>query len=289
MSLWKKFKEERKVNQEKPNEKEKEAVSLSFPECTTFLAEINQIDINSGLPGTISDVRYYENAFSKISETTLLELIYNEGFQSNAWKQLKTRRLQCWGGLPPAQDKGENSGDFKSPNENETSLPSWLSAICQVFVQVGFFPPDFAPNHVLINEYEPGQGIMHHTDGPRYYDHVVILSLGSSTVMSFHPRLSSEEIGSSTLTNLPSPSEVPGVGMSILLQSRSLLYFKGDAYHNYLHGIEARSFDDMRTEENLINPCRVAEEPIIYREKRISFTIRHLFRSSESGACSRES
>jgi alkylated DNA repair protein alkB homolog 6 len=274
MSLWKKFREERKVNQDKPSKKESEESSpITLPDCTSFLEEINQLDLHSGLEGTISDLRYYESAFSETSERTLLELIYREGRQSNSWKQLKTRRLQCWGGMPPSQDADEN----KANGQEELPLPSWLSGICNVFVQVGFFPPDLAPNHVLINEYEPGQGIMHHTDGPRYYDRVVILSLESSTVMSFHPRLSSDEIGLTAHT--------PAAAMSVFLQPRSLLYFSGEAYHNYLHGIEARFFDDLRTEENLINrPALVRienpDEQIVGRGKRISFTIRHLFHPS---------
>lgn len=41
------------------------------------------------------------------------------------------------------------------------------------------------PNHVLINEYHPDQGIMPHCDGPLYDPLVAILSLGSSVVFDF--------------------------------------------------------------------------------------------------------
>lgn len=36
-------------------------------------------------------------------------------------------------------------------------------------------------NHVLVNEYQPGQGIMAHQDGPLYTPAVAILSLVRKT------------------------------------------------------------------------------------------------------------
>jgi hypothetical protein len=93
---------------------------------------------------------------------------------------------------------------------------------------------------VLINQYQPGEGIMHHTDGPLYHDCVVILSFGFPALMTFQPRLSSDEIG---LLAAKPTSELPGAQptkeeVSILLQPCSLLCFSKDAYSSYLHGIE---------------------------------------------------
>lgn len=262
MSLWKKFKDEKKnsVPRESSLAETPPQASLALPSCSSFISEMNELDLNSwNVKGTIPEVLYFENVFSKTSEATLMDLIYREGELSNAWKQLKTRRLQCWGGMPEDEGKGHDI------------IPPWLQAICDVFVQNGFFPSEFPPNHVLINEYQPGQGIMHHTDGPKYLDRVVILSLGSSTVMSFQPRLSSEEIGCV-------PQEECSVqSMSLFLNPGSLLYFTGEAYHRYLHGIEARFFDDLSIEENLIN-FPALDSPVVDRERRISFTIRHLYR-----------
>jgi alkylated DNA repair protein alkB homolog 6 len=262
MSFWKKFKEEKKNSGDNSVAKVPQRTLLSFPDSSTFISEINQLDLSSwNVRGTISEIFYYENAFSKNSEAILMDLIYREGEQSNAWKQLKTRRLQCWGGMP------EDEVKLDGP------IPPWLQAICDIFVQNGFFPSDFPPNHVLINEYLPGQGIMHHTDGPKYLDRVVILSLGSSTVMSFRPRLSAEEIGSISL------EESLAQSMSLFLNPGSLLFFTDEAYHNYLHGIEARNFDDLSLEQNLLN-SPVLDETVVDREKRISFTIRHLYLST---------
>ena len=48
------------------------------------------------------------------------------------------------------------------------SLPAPLSELAQELVAKSIFPPSTLPNHVLLNEYQPGQGIMPHTDGPMY-------------------------------------------------------------------------------------------------------------------------
>jgi hypothetical protein len=40
-------------------------------------------------------------------------------------------------------------------------------------------------NHLLINWYPKGVGIMHHFDGPAYKDKVVVISLGGPAQISF--------------------------------------------------------------------------------------------------------
>jgi alkylated DNA repair protein alkB family protein 6 len=41
-------------------------------------------------------------------------------------------------------------------------------------------------NHILINKYEVGVGIMPHKDGPLYNPYVVILSIGSDSFFNFY-------------------------------------------------------------------------------------------------------
>ena len=45
------------------------------------------------------------------------------------------------------------------------------------------------PNHVLVNSYAPGQGIMAHEDGPIYFPCACIVSLGEAAIMRFHRKL----------------------------------------------------------------------------------------------------
>jgi alkylated DNA repair protein alkB family protein 6 len=48
--------------------------------------------------------------------------------------------------------------------------------------------PHGGPNHVLINEYEPGQGIMPHEDGAAYWPVVATISLGSAIVFDIYEK-----------------------------------------------------------------------------------------------------
>ena len=87
-----------------------------------------------------------------------------------------------------------------------------------------------------MNRYQPGEGIMHHTDGPLYFDRVVILSFGAPAVMSFRPRLSSENIGvSKNPSHTETSAAVLNNDINILLQPNSLLFFSDGAYSSYLH------------------------------------------------------
>ena len=92
---------------------------------------------------------------------------------------------------------------------------------------------DDLPNHVLINEYEIGDGILHHTDGPMYHDIVAIFSLSSSCLMTFKRKLETHEIDSSN----------DGDIFSVLLRPRSLLVFNNAVYTHYMHGIANATSD----------------------------------------------
>lgn len=109
-------------------------------------------------------------------------------------------------------------------------LPLWLSALTgKIYQDVRLFPSPI--NHVLVNEYLPGQGIMPHQDGPAYFPVVAIISLGSPAVMRFspHPRLLD-----AVETTLASHAQA----FSVALMPGSLLVFKDSAYQDYLHGID---------------------------------------------------
>lgn len=68
----------------------------------------------------------------------------------------------------------------------------WLQPLLQRLARdTQIFGPGRDPNHVLLNAYKPGQGIMPHQDGPLYHPGVCILSLGSPTVMHFTRKSSS--------------------------------------------------------------------------------------------------
>lgn len=178
-------------------------------------------DFHKQTIGLISSVYYTPNAVSAEMEENLLDKIEQSGKQQAVWKQLKARRLQCWGNFPAPSSIG-NVLDLSAP------MPAWLEQMIDCLVAESVFTADMRPNNVLINQYNADEGILHHTDGPAYYDKVAIISLGSSCILSFRKNLSSDMIG----------KEFAGDVCSVVLAPRSMLIFEGEAYSEYMHGIE---------------------------------------------------
>lgn len=88
-------------------------------------------------------VYYIPDFISTEEEEILLKNIYES--PKPKWTQLKNRRLQNWGGVP--QPKGMIA----------EAIPIWLYHYCEKINDLGCFEKS-KPNHVLINEYLPGQG-----------------------------------------------------------------------------------------------------------------------------------
>ncbi|PPQ83213.1 dioxygenase [Psilocybe cyanescens] len=101
------------------------------------------------------------------------------------------------------------------------------------------------PNHIIMNEYLPGQGIMPHEDGPRYHPVVTTLSLGSHAVFHYYQYQKDDEIGAVTRGIGKTINTTPV--SSILLEPRSLVISSGTMYTTHLHGIE-------EVEEDVISP-----------------------------------
>jgi len=152
---------------------------------------------------------YFPNYISSDLEGGLLGEILEQ--PASTWVPLRGRRLQNWGGIV-------TSAGLYQPSP----LPSWLSIFSQRLLSEGLFPT--APNHALINDYLPGEGIMPHTDGPAYFPKVAIVSLGADTAFQFW-----------------SLGRVPSVALRV--EARSLLVFSELYYTDLLHGIEAKGED----------------------------------------------
>lgn len=127
------------------------------------------------------------------------------------------------------------------------------------------------PNHVLVNEYKPGEGILPHEDGPLYYPVVTNITLNSSTVIDFYkPRKST----TCEVTDNAEDTEKNSYIGSLLLEQRSLLITSGVMYTDYLHGIEARMEDVIDNSIKNINACSVKQGAVLQRGTRVSLTIR---------------
>jgi len=162
--------------------------------------------------GSLKSLYYIPSLISIEHEQKLLQCIEREGETGNKWIKLKTRILQEHQNLNP---------------DVPEIFTSWLQDLINEITKALSFGEDFI-NHVLINRYETGEGIMHHTDGPSYESKVAILSLESPCILSFRKILCSDAIGQ--IEN----REV----ISIILEPRSLLVFEDDLYTNHMHGIE---------------------------------------------------
>ena len=121
------------------------------------------------------------------------------------------------------------------------SLPDWALEVAYKLHKENFI--NELPDQVIVNEYQPGQGISSHIDCvPCFTDTIISLSLGSNCVMDFK--------------SLATGKKIP-----ILLEPRSLTVLKDDARYKWTHSIAARRIDQFHKQ-------------VITRERRVSLTFR---------------
>lgn len=135
------------------------------------------------------------------------------------WRQLAHRRLQAHPSPLTPMNTLLASG-----------LPAWLSDLLVprlMALEVFKNAPHGAPNHCLVNEYLPGQGILPHEDGPAYHPVVATVSLGSSAVLDLYVKGDTEKSQS-----------------RVLQERRSLLITTGEMYYGCLHGISELEIDE---------------------------------------------
>jgi alkylated DNA repair dioxygenase AlkB len=181
-------------------------------------------------------LRYILHFITPDEETALLNTI-----DQQPWLTDLKRRVQHYGW----------KYDYTARRVDESmrlgALPDWLMDYCQRLYDEGHFPK--IPNQVIINEYQPGQGIAPHIDCvPCFEETITSLSLDSLCVMDFTNPATNEKV-------------------SKLLEPRSLLIFSGDARYHWKHGIAARKTDKY-------------DGQIIQRSRRISLTFRNVIINS---------
>ncbi len=128
-------------------------------------------------------------------------------------------------------------------------LPIWLKELSCRLQQKGYMPE--GADQVIVNEYEPGQGISRHIDcEPCFKDTIVSLSLGSSCVMDF--------------TNKHDKTKK----IPVWLSPRSIVVLSDEARYEWLHGIAARKWDEWNGHK-------------YERQVRVSLTFRRVIIESE--------
>ena len=152
-------------------------------------------------------------------------------------------------------------------------IPGWLqNVVDEVNSKEGIFPAEAKANHVLLNEYLPGQGIMPHFDGDLFFPTICTLSLGSHSVLDFYQE-----------------AEGRRKELSLLVEGRSCLVLKDDMYHKYLHGIEEITSDRFDRNWANLTATRIYssgeqqqdKEKELARRRRVSLTIRHVPKTSK--------
>ncbi|KAF8737049.1 hypothetical protein AX14_013579, partial [Amanita brunnescens Koide BX004] len=198
---------------------------------------VRKMDSLACIPGSNS-VWYIPNFVTEEEEEYLIHKIKDTPYQR--WKTLgNRRRLQIWGG-----EILQNGILFAQP------LPPFLKIFPNIISRlklIGAFTtsPHKEPNHVILNEYLPGQGIMPHEDGPIYHPVVGTISLGSHTILHYYQY--AKEPGSTD--NCTPSGKGRAVGsipvMSVLLERRSLIITTDEMYSSRLHGIEGTDRDEI--------------------------------------------
>jgi len=214
---------------------------------------------NNVVPGAPPSAFYFRNFISEDEEEMLLQHVYSS--PKPKWVRLSNRRLQNWGGLP--HPKGMVS----------EAIPDWLNKYLRKLGSMDFFDGN-VPNHVLVNEYLPGQGIMPHKDGPLFYPTITTINLGSHAVLDFYKQIDDEHThGEEKIESSACSSRYVG---SFFLERRSLVCFKEDMYDVYLHGIEELK-EDTFLEKNIFNIdcCELNTSDVKERDTRVSLTIRY--------------
>lgn len=205
-------------------------------------------------------VYYFPNFITESEETLLLQQVYSA--PKPKWVHLSGRKLQNWGGLPHPRGMLAES------------LPDWLQTYAEKISSFGLFDGKVA-NHVLVNEYRHGEGIMPHEDGPLYFPTVTTISLGSHTMLDFYRPVCKEQEGDSEQVTKPQTEEERHF-LSLLVEPRSLLVLREDMYVKYLHGIKNVSSDVITEKVANVACCSAKPGEMLNRGTRVSLTIRHV-------------
>ncbi|KAL4953411.1 hypothetical protein BDW69DRAFT_4822 [Aspergillus filifer] len=245
------------------------------------------------LPG---DAFYVPDFVSEAEEELLLRKITSA--PQPTWKTLSRRRLQTY-----------PSPLTKSNTLLDAPLPTWLSdPIIPRFAQLSLFEnsPHKRPNHVLVNEYQRGQGIMPHEDGGAYYPLVATVSLGDAIVLDLYDKNDQnrnqnndnaeqgfkhnyeeeeeeeEEEDGDLNSRQPKPTH------RILQERRSLLVTRGAIYSDFLHGIAEVERDESLDADSICNWDLLRNMELFaggYNERgtRVSLTYRDVLRVSKVG------
>lgn len=180
----------------------------------------------------IAGLIYIPDFIDPDEEALLLETINHQ-----PWLKDLKRRVQHYG------YKYDYAAQSLDQSAYLGALPDWLNTLAERLVRDSLFTK--VPEQVIINEYQPGQGISYHRDSVGCFgDTIASLSLASAAVMNFR-------------------NTETGDKRDLLLEPKSLVVMKDIARYEWQHAIPDRKND-------LINGVSIP------RELRISMTFRKI-------------
>lgn len=168
---------------------------------------------------------------------------------ASRWTTAGERQMQNWGGRP-----GEAIVREK--------LPSFLQALVELLVAAKVYPPDKAPQHVLINSYKQGAGIAPHMDGPLYSPCVATITLGGPALMAFHEVMPDGSQGQ--------------LAAEVMLQPCCLLVMQKSACKAYMHSIQSQAVDTISSSCANLEAAQLHVGQIVSRaQRRLSLVFVH--------------
>jgi len=234
-----------------------------------------KLDLSKYKVGDLKNIYYVPNWISSEEETAMLKVC--KGTPDVAKSKLSKRLVQEWG----CTMCSVCNTSFVA----EGNMPTWCTQVCDGLLQNGIFQVPTFPNNVRIHEYDVGEGIAPHVDGPIYVPIVAIVSMANSCLMSFYKRREPyknpmDHYDDTFKFDGEIAREVPAC--SIVLEPRSLLIFTHDVYWYHPHGISDKTVDSLKEEHcgPLINRhllTSVSKEATeLARHYRVGVTVRNL-------------
>jgi alkylated DNA repair dioxygenase AlkB len=138
--------------------------SSVFTGSNGTVAEVRTVTPMSPIPGLTARLGYVSEA----EETQILAEINQHDWQLYYGKK--------------AQEFGFNFS-FYNPKSTSVDIPASIVNLAKRMVSDGLLDP--MPNYVLVNRYEPGQGIHAHVDDGYYDGSISSVSLGAGATLSF--------------------------------------------------------------------------------------------------------
>jgi alkylated DNA repair dioxygenase AlkB len=151
------------------------------------------------------------------------------------WLTVLPRRVQHYGYRYDYKARKVDADLYLGP------LPNWAQGLAQRLTTEGWFPE--SPDQLIVNEYQPGQGIKQHVDCvPCFAGTIASVSLGSTCVLQF--------------AHAPTAQKV-----DFLIEPRSLVVMQDEARYRWTHAVPARQSDKVDGKTYL-------------RSRRVSLTFR---------------